>query len=163
MQGGIEGRKVIDLGCGNGILSIGAWLLGAKTVTGVEIDNKLLQLAIQNSKVFKAQIKWLNLDIRELKGEYDTVLQNPPFGTKKRSTDILFLKKALQLGKVVYSIHKSGNRLFISKKARENRGIVTHVLQREIQIPWCYIFHIKPKYTVEVEVYRIVRQNQVKL
>src|SRR4030042_577278 len=32
--GDIEGRSVVDLGCGNGVFSIGAKLLGAKDVLG---------------------------------------------------------------------------------------------------------------------------------
>lgn len=34
----LEGRLVLDLGCGPGMLSIGAGLLGADFVLGVEID-----------------------------------------------------------------------------------------------------------------------------
>ena len=34
MKGDIEGRSVLDLGCGTGILACGAALLGAKEVAG---------------------------------------------------------------------------------------------------------------------------------
>jgi len=37
-NGDVAGRSVLDLGCGSGILSIGAWALGASDVTGVDID-----------------------------------------------------------------------------------------------------------------------------
>lgn len=40
MKGDIEGKHVVDLGCGTGILAIGAALLGAETVTGFDIDER---------------------------------------------------------------------------------------------------------------------------
>ena len=36
--GGLEGRFVADLGCGAGVFSVGARLLGAKAVIGFDID-----------------------------------------------------------------------------------------------------------------------------
>lgn len=45
-------------------------------------------------------------------GLVDTVLMNPPFGTKKNAgIDLLFLERAVQVaGKFVYSLHKSSTR-----------------------------------------------------
>ena len=40
MKGDIEGKVVCDLGSGTGVLAIGASLLGAASVKGVEIDEK---------------------------------------------------------------------------------------------------------------------------
>ena len=45
MKGDIEGKRVCDLGCGTGVLAIGAALLGAETVTGIEIDEKAVEVA----------------------------------------------------------------------------------------------------------------------
>src|SRR5438094_1840697 len=36
--GDLEGKRVVDLGAGTGVLAIGAALLGAREVLGVEID-----------------------------------------------------------------------------------------------------------------------------
>ena len=44
MQGDLEGT-VFDLGCGTGMLAIGAKLLGAEKVVGFDVDNKALELA----------------------------------------------------------------------------------------------------------------------
>ena len=41
LSGDIEGKKVVDLGCGTGRLALGAMLLDAKEVVGVEIDENL--------------------------------------------------------------------------------------------------------------------------
>ena len=43
-------KKALDLGCGSGILSIGALLLGAKDVTMVDIDSNSVRIASENVK-----------------------------------------------------------------------------------------------------------------
>lgn len=45
------GISVLDLGCGSGILSIAALLLGAARVTGVDIDELAVKTAIENGHV----------------------------------------------------------------------------------------------------------------
>lgn len=42
---------LLDLGCGSGILSIAALLLGAKSATGVDIDALAVKTAIENGQV----------------------------------------------------------------------------------------------------------------
>lgn len=44
-----EGMRVIDLGCGSGILSVGALLLGAKYALGVDIDPNAVDIAYNNA------------------------------------------------------------------------------------------------------------------
>ena len=44
-----EGMTVLDLGCGSGILSIIALLLGAKDATAVDIDPNAVEIAVQNA------------------------------------------------------------------------------------------------------------------
>ena len=43
------GNRVLDLGCGSGILSIAALSLGAARVTGVDIDPKAVDVAYENA------------------------------------------------------------------------------------------------------------------
>ena len=42
--------SVLDLGCGSGILSIIALLLGAKDATAIDIDPNAVDIAVQNAK-----------------------------------------------------------------------------------------------------------------
>lgn len=42
--GDLEGRSVADLGCGCGVLSLGAAMLGAGAVTGFDVDADALEV-----------------------------------------------------------------------------------------------------------------------
>lgn len=46
-----KGDKVLDLGCGSGILGIGSIKLGAASVTSVDIDEQAVKVAIENYEV----------------------------------------------------------------------------------------------------------------
>jgi ribosomal protein L11 methyltransferase len=45
----LQGRSVLDYGCGSGILAIGALLLGARSAIGVDLDPQALLAARQNA------------------------------------------------------------------------------------------------------------------
>lgn len=44
-----DGDRILDLGCGSGILSIGGILLGAKSATAVDIDENSVKIAKENA------------------------------------------------------------------------------------------------------------------
>ena len=46
----LEGRRVLDFGCGSGILSIAALLLGAATVTALDIDPQAISASRSNAE-----------------------------------------------------------------------------------------------------------------
>jgi len=79
--------KVIELGCGNGVVSlILAKRSKAKEILGVEIQNSLVNLAKRNVRLNKLEgkIEILEADIKELpkifpKESFDWVISNPPF------------------------------------------------------------------------------------
>lgn len=45
-----EGGRILDLGCGSGILSIGAILLGARSAYAVDIDENSVKIAAENAE-----------------------------------------------------------------------------------------------------------------
>ena len=93
--GDIEGREVVDLGCGSGILSIGAALLGAERVTGIDVDPQAIDDARRNVEEAGVKVELLNTDIRDADLRADTVIMNPPFGAQRRNADRPFLETAL--------------------------------------------------------------------
>ena len=50
-QENLEGKKVFDVGCGSGILSQGAVLLGADFAVGCDIDEAAVSCACSNAKI----------------------------------------------------------------------------------------------------------------
>ncbi len=46
-----DGCKVLDMGCGSGILSIAAIMLGAQDVLGIDIDQNSIKIAKENAEV----------------------------------------------------------------------------------------------------------------
>lgn len=50
-EAGCEGKKVLDIGTGSGILAIAADLLGASDILGVDIDPSAVEVAIENAEV----------------------------------------------------------------------------------------------------------------
>ena len=49
-EAGCEGKKVLDIGTGSGILAIAADLLGASDILGVDIDPSAVEVAIENAE-----------------------------------------------------------------------------------------------------------------
>ncbi|MBT79715.1 MAG: 50S ribosomal protein L11 methyltransferase [Alteromonadaceae bacterium] len=46
----LEGKTVVDFGCGSGILALAALKLGAKEVIGIDIDPQALQASMENAR-----------------------------------------------------------------------------------------------------------------
>lgn len=157
LKGDIEGKRVYDLGCGTGRLAIGCALMGANEVTGFDADGEALSIARANASKFSVGIKWLEVDVKDIKGECDTVIQNPPFGVHRKEADREFLDKALEVGKVVYSMHKSETRGFITGYIAE-KGLLTDLTSVNFQLPYSYDFHRKPVRSVSVDIIRMEKR-----
>ncbi|MBI2139785.1 methyltransferase [Candidatus Woesearchaeota archaeon] len=120
LRGHIKGKTIADLGCGSGILGIGCILLEAREVYFVDADPESLEVARENAPQIKSECKsasqthFLAGDISRFVHCVDTVVMNPPFGTKSEHADKEFLEKAFSLGDSVYSFHKSSTKEFIT-------------------------------------------------
>jgi len=157
VYGDIAGKSIIDLGTGTGRLAIGASMLGAKYVLGIDIDLESLQAALSNSRRLGMNPDWALSDVDCVRGEFDTVIMNPPFGTKREHNDMRFLQVALRMGKVVYSIHKSATHSFLLRWLREHGAKFEIVMVTEMALNHQYSFHKKRRYLVSVEVIRTER------
>ncbi|XP_023178399.1 methyltransferase-like protein 5 isoform X2 [Drosophila hydei] len=117
-HGDIEGKLVADLGCGCGMLSIGATLLGAQLTVGFELDDaavdiyrqNVLDMELPNVDCIRANV--LQLPCSKWDNAFDTVVMNPPFGTKHNAgMDMRFLDVGMRLATgAVYSLHKTSTR-----------------------------------------------------
>ena len=155
--GDITGRSVIDLGCGNGILAIGAKLMGAGSVTGIDIDHEAVKIAQENADSLSLDISFVAGHVNSVQGTYDTVLQNPPFGAQAQHADRAFVKKALELSSRVYSLHNDGTEEFLEKLVRALGGRSTVVKKYKFEIPYAFEFHRKATETISVVLLRFER------
>ncbi len=74
-----KGKMVLDVGCGTGILSIIAEKLGARKITGIDIDPWSYQNALENIQLNNSsRIEIMKEDILHLldQGQYDIILAN---------------------------------------------------------------------------------------
>jgi len=165
LSGDIEGKVVLDLGCGAGGLGIGAALLGASFVLGVDIDEDVLRVAKGNaSRLGDLPIRFVRSDVRDFDYKCDTVLQNPPFGIQSLQRDIVFLERAMSCAKKVYSIHPSSQktRRYLTKLVRQLGGRVLEVKEFDFAIPHLFQFHQKPRKRIRVDLYVIEAEHGAK-
>ena len=160
MQGDIEGKTVCDLGSGTGILAIGAALLGAATVRGIEIDKDAIRIAQENARLLGAEVEFINADIAiaQKTGPCDTVVMNPPFGAQKQNVhaDRPFIDAALGLAPVIYGIFNAGSTPFVSAYI-EGRATVAGQISGTFTIKRTFAFHTRDVQEIPVEILKLVR------
>ncbi|KAI9026632.1 methyltransferase-like protein 5-like protein [Phycomyces nitens] len=156
----IEDKVVGDFGCGCGILSIAANILGAGYSIGFDIDPDAVAIAQENCDQFDISMDFVLTDLSKstlerFKGRIDTIVMNPPFGTKVKGVDMVLLKKAIEIaGTAVYSLHKTSTRDHIMKKAKE-WGVDCEVLaELKFDVPMMYKFHKKKSVDIAVDFLR---------
>lgn len=161
MHRDIVGKRVVELGCGTGRLALGAILMGASEVYGVDIDPEAVEEARRNQLQLglNRNVHWIASDVECLRGKFDTAIQNPPFGVKRRGADRAFVKKALELAHVVYSLHKHEDKSieFIKRMVEREGGRITGLFRLNLRIPWTFEFHRRKSYVVKVDLYRLER------
>lgn len=163
--GDIKEKVIIDLGAGTGILGIGASLLGAKRVIMVEIDKNALGIAKTNISKLKSEswnignegreIDIRNMDILDIEEKGDTVIENPPFGTKVRHNDRYFLEKAVKTANIVYSLHKSESKGYLEGFAARNGMKITHIWRYRFPLKAAFSFHRRKIHRIDASCFRL--------
>lgn len=156
-DGHIEGRRVLDLGCGTGILAKAAQMLGAKEVMGVDSDERALAVATEQVP----GTHFTHADVRDWDPEpADTVLMNPPFGAQRRNrnADRVFYDTALRTGaKAIWFLAPIVSEKFLTAYARDHDVEVEKVLEWEYPLPATMGHHQDAVRSIRVGGYRIVR------
>jgi putative methylase len=166
VRGDIAGKRVTDLGCGTGILAIGAALLDARVVRALDLDPDAVRTAEKNAALLGAGVEFVVADMggedagtcTERIGPCDTVVMNPPFGAQKQNmhADRPFIDCALAIAPVTYGIFNAGSTPFVEAYIA-GRGRVAGRVSGTFPIKRSFAFHTKDVQEVVVEILRIVR------
>jgi putative methylase len=130
---GLSGRSVVDLGCGTGRLAIGAALLGAAPVVGVDADPAAVRTAREAARAAEVDVTFETAEVGPGLVPAELVVMNPPFGAQRRHADRPFWDAALELARrSVYAFGLAASRTFIARQAVARGARVVEVAP----VPW---------------------------
>jgi len=165
LRGDVEGRVVIDLGCGTGVVAYSFLALGARQALCVDVDWGALGIARENLRTFEGLVELVAADVRyfhtAIPRDACTVAMNPPFGVKRRGADLEFLRVALNLCDTVYSIHKYVPRSLelLESTARSYGFRATPIAKVWMTIKQRFKHHRRRVYRFKVELIRFVKER----
>lgn len=102
----IEGEKILDFGCGYGVIGIYCAKKGCETVM-VDSNLRAIEYAKKNAKLNKVDVEIKpSYLLTEVKGKYDKILSNPPTHTKLEEIEELIkdFKRVLKKGGEAYLV-----------------------------------------------------------
>ena len=150
---GLEGRSVLDLGTGTGRLAIGAALLGAGPVAGVEVDPALVRVARAAAENAGAS-RWTSSSPMSTAYDRpaDVVVMNPPFGAQRRHADLPFWDRAFALARrSVHAFALADSRTFIAGRAVARSAQVLEMQPVAWEFPRTFPHHTRRWVTLAVD------------
>jgi len=167
---GFEQCTVVDMGAGNGILGIGALLLGAAEEVFVESDPAALDVIETNidsldeelqtrAKILSATV---GLDEVPLEG-VDIIVMNPPWGVQREKADRPFLEAAFASKATSIHVLHSDKATHLEPMAKEHGWWAETVLRTEFRLPPTYEHHAQRKGKTDVKCWRFFREGNAQL
>jgi len=159
--GDIENKIVVDLGCGTGIFSLGAYICGADKVVGIDVDNKCIDQARNYAFENNLNINFIIDEVKNVNIVCDTVIMNPPFGAQKSNlkADRAFIEKGFEIASVVYSLHQTKTVSFIEKMITALRGEITFRKDYVFPMKHSFDFHDKKTKNFDITLLRILTKK----
>lgn len=164
MAGELESKRVADLGCGTGILGIGALALDASHVTFLEIDPRTFPALMANLALLEQALdkefgnyEIIQGDVSQFDRDADLVIQNPPFGTRTPGVDVQFLNVAMRVAPVVYSLHKTSTEEHLKRIVTQAGRKMVAITRHEFPLKNTMAQHEKRIERIEVSCLKIVR------
>jgi len=157
MNGALDGKKVLDLGAGTGILAVGAAVMGAREVVAVEKDEAAIEILKKNLLLFEntESVRVAEGDVKGFFEEGEVVVMNPPFGTKERHADRVFLEKATSLAPIIYTIHKATTKRFVHSFCTDAKLRITWEQNRSFPLKASMRHHKQERKDIEVTLFRL--------
>ena len=167
---GMEGRRVVDLGAGNGVLGVAALLLGAANVLFVETDADAAEVLQRNidglddeiaerATVVTARIGTdeVGLDRTEI------IVMNPPWGVQKAKADRPFLDLAFASDAEAVHVLHSDRAAHLEPLANEAGWDAETVLRTTFRLPPLYAHHGQRRGATDVKCWRFFRPGDARL
>jgi putative methylase len=153
-RGDLAGRSVADLGCGTGVLAIGAALLGAGPVVGVDADPRAVEIARANARRAGVACEFLDGAVATWSAAVDTVVMNPPFGAQQRHADRPFWDAAYRAARRrIYAFALEASRTFIADSAVARRARVEAIQPIAWRFPRTFPHHRKRSVELPVDLW----------
>ena len=155
-------QKIVEFGSGTGRISLPLLKFFSQNLLCIDVDpeamfnlKRLLNTKKLNAELLISSIEFL--ETHSWRNSYSVTIMNPPFGTKRRGIDIVFLEKALIFSEKVISIHKSNqeSRSLINRISRNYNKSCEILATLEFPIPPLFLFHRKKTHFVGVDIYKI--------
>ena len=159
-----NGIQVVDLAAGNGILGIGAVLLGAGSATLVELDSNALDAARNgvSSLGLSDSVECVQADVTDWlqwpeERECGLVVMNPPWGYQSKGADRPFIEAALASPANAIHLLHAGDATHPPAMAREAGWSAEVLLEGEFRIPATYAHHLSRERSTSVKCWRFTR------
>jgi putative methylase len=94
---------------------------------------------------------------KEIDSSRKVVVMNPPFGTKTKHADRVFLEKAFDFADSIYSVHKAESMEFLKSISREKGFKIDRVWEYDFGIKNCHEKHKKRIHKFKVVCVRLVK------
>lgn len=167
---GLEGRNVADLGAGNGILGIGALMLGASHVLFVESDPAAAAVLEENlagldeGMAARASVLTARVGRDDVPfAQTDLIIMNPPWGVQQAKADRPFMELALDTNVEAIHVLHSDHAAHLEPMAGEAGWNGEVVLRTTFRLPPTYAHHAQRKGTTDVKCWRFFREGNAKL
>lgn len=117
----LDAKRVLDFGCGSGILAIGALLCGARAATALDIDRQAITACCENAAANGvAERLRTTMTSDDLKGTYDVVIAN------------ILAQPLIDLAPLLLQQTAAGSRIALSGILSEQIGPVQEAYARHI-------------------------------
>lgn len=162
-------RIIIDLGCGTGSLCFSFTFLGAPYCICLDIDEKVISKAsdfaraeriIDNVDFILSDVRFLSLR-KEISNSI--VIMNPPWGTRIKGIDSIFLEKAMELSSMLVSIHalpKDIRKNYIVRLIENNNWKITKTEIRDFPIKASLPHHEKKIYKTKALIVEAIKHGE---
>ena len=152
-----QGSKVLDLGCGTGVLGLGALIFGASSATMVDVDDDAIDIMLENARSLGVEGKVVPMceEITNVGNiEADLVLCNPPWGKQKQGADSNFIESIKSLCLPTYILHSSSAKHLEAEFLRSSWH-VQKLLSSPFDLGAIYPHHTKRRMSTDATLWRL--------